>query len=142
MKVVGVKLVRWLTRCFNRTSFADARAQDDRAEMRDAIRTEIKVRQRGELRQQSCKLLYIFYNFTLWQLEYGDATQGGHRRELPPNELQLCPSRAIVTGVVPEAPAQTDHGRQAHLVQFLFDSLRGPPQHDRPASRQSLAPVF
>jgi len=44
--------------------------------------------------------------------------------------------------VVPEAPAQADNGRQTHPVHYLFDSLRGPSQHDRPASRSSPAPVL
>ena len=45
-------------------------------------------------------------------------------------------------GVVPEAPAQTDNGSQAHLVHCLFDFLRGPSQHDRPVSRPSPGPVL
>ncbi len=43
--------------------------------------------------------------------------------------------------VVPEAPAQADNGRQAHLVHYLFYSVRGTSQHDRPASCPSPAPV-
>jgi hypothetical protein len=27
------------------------------------------------------------------------------------------------------APAQADNGKQAHLVHYLFDTLRRPPQH-------------
>jgi hypothetical protein len=41
----------------------------------------------------------------------------------------------------PEPPAQADNGRKAHLVDYLFDFLRGPSQHDRPASHPSPAPV-
>ena len=55
--------------------------------------------------------------------------------------MQLGPFRAIA-GVVPEAPAPADKGRQAHLVQYLFDSLQGPSQPDRPSSRPSPAPVL
>ncbi len=47
-----------------------------------------------------------------------------------------------IAGVVPEAPAQADTGRQPHLVHYLFDCLRRPSQHDRPASRPSPAPVL
>jgi hypothetical protein len=64
-----------------------------------------------------------------------------HQWELPHQKLALCLCRAIA-GVVPEAHAQEDNGRQAHLVHYLFDFLRGPSQHDRPASRPSPAPVL
>jgi hypothetical protein len=53
---------------------------------------------------------------------------------LTQNELALFLSLAIA-GVVPEAPAQADNGWQAHLVHYLFDSLRGASQHVGPASR-------
>ena len=48
---------------------------------------------------------------------------GCYRRELSQNELALLSGRAIA-GVAPEAPAQPHNGRQAHLVHYLFDSLR------------------
>jgi hypothetical protein len=41
-----------------------------------------------------------------------------------------------------ELPDQADNGGQEHLVHYLFDTLRGPSQHDRPASRPSSAPVL
>ncbi len=47
-----------------------------------------------------------------------------------------------MAGFVSEAPAQADNGRQAHLVHYLFDSLRCPSQHDRPARRPSPGPVL
>ncbi len=65
---------------------------------------------------------------------------GCYQCELPNHELYLF-SACAIAGVVPEAPAQADNGRQAHLVDCLFDSLRGHSQHDRPASRPSPAPV-
>jgi hypothetical protein len=54
--------------------------------------------------------------------------------------LSFC--AIVVLVLVPEAPAQADNGWQAHLAHYLFDSLRRPPQHDRPVSRPSPAPVL
>ena len=54
--------------------------------------------------------------------------------------MALLLFRAIL-GVGPEAPAQADNGRQLHLVNCLFDSLRRPSQHDRRALRPSPPPV-
>ncbi len=102
------------------------------------IAAEIKVRQRRALRQNFCKPLCILsFHFTARQFECDDAAPGCHCHELPENEVVFA-----IAGVGPEAPAQADNGRQAHLVLYLFDSLRGPSQHDRPASRPSPAPVL
>ena len=87
------------------------------------------------------KRQFVFRQITLMQVECADAAPGCQRCELPENELQLF-SGCAIAGVLPETPAQADNGRQAHLVHYLFDSLRGPSQHDRPASRPSPAPVL
>jgi hypothetical protein len=70
------------------------------------------------------------------QLEGDDVPPDCQPLELSQNEPVLCLFHVIV-GVVPEAPAQSDNGRQSHFVHYLFDSLRGPSQHDRPAVRSS-----
>jgi hypothetical protein len=106
------------------------------------ITAEIKARQRWALLQHSRQPLCILcIHFTLRQRECGDAATGCKHHELRHDELQLFSGRAI-TGVVPEAPAQADNGRQAHFVNYLLDFLRGASQHDRPASRPSPAPVL
>jgi hypothetical protein len=104
----------------------------------DPIVVEIKVSQRCALRQHFCNLSI---HIKVRQLECADAAPGCQQCELPQNELALFQICAIA-GVVPEAPAQADNGWQAHLVHYLLDSLRGPSQHDRPASRPSPAPVL
>ena len=85
------------------------------------------------LRQHSCKPRVLSFHVTLPQLECDDVPTGCHRRELPQNELALFSGRAIA-GVAPEAPAQAHNGRQAHLVHYLFESLRSHSQHDGPVS--------
>jgi hypothetical protein len=100
------------------------------------------VRQRWALRQHSCKNLGILsFHVTARQLECADAAPGCHQWELPHHDLKLFSCYAIA-GFAPEGPAQADKGRQAHLAHYLFDSLRGPSQHDRPASRLSPAQVL
>ena len=91
------------------------------------------------LRQHSCKPRVLSFHVTLPQLECDDVPTGCHRRELPQNELALFSGRAIA-GVAPEAPAQAHNGRQAHLVHYLFESLRSHSQHDGPVCRPSPAP--
>ena len=66
---------------------------------------------------------------------------GCQRRDMPENELYLFSGR-VIAGVLPEAPAQEDIGRQAHLVHCLFDALRGHSQHYRPVCRPSPAPIL
>ena len=91
----------------------------------------------------SCKDLCIFsFYFTLRQLECGDEVPDCHCLELSQNELSLCLFVRSIASVVPEAPCQTDNGRQTHLVHYLFVSLRGPAHHDRTASHPSPAPVI
>ncbi len=103
--------------------------------------SEIEVSQRCVLCHHSFKPLCILsFHITVWQLECDDAPPGCQPLELPQNEPALCLFHTIV-GVVPDAPDQVDNGRHSHLVHYLFDSLRGPSQHDRPASCPSPAPV-
>ncbi len=89
----------------------------------DSICAKIEVSQRCSWPKHSCKTLRPCIADVI-----ADAAPGCHRHELSQNELALCLFRAIA-GVAPEAPAQADNGRQAHLVHYLFDSLRRPPQH-------------
>ena len=66
---------------------------------------------------------------------------GCHQWELNHHELQLF-SSCVIVGGVPEAPAQVDNGKQAHIVHCPFDTLRRPSQHDRPASRPTPGPIL
>ncbi len=98
----------------------------------DPIFTEIKVHQRWELCQHSS------YNpLFLWSILWTS-----HCHELVQNEVTLFLFHTIVD-VVSEAPDQSDNGDgwQQYLIHNLFDSLRGPSQHDRPYRHPSPVPV-
>ena len=83
------------------------------------------------------------------QLQCRDVTPDCHRREMVHDNLQVfhfvwTPTiwSTPIPPVVPPELAQVDNGRQTHLVHLLFDCLRSPSQHDRPASRPSPAPIL
>ncbi len=100
------------------------------------IDSEIEMSQRWTLHQHSCKVGHCKFSskFTEWQLECTDVVPRCHEWEMVENQLEP------VCVVAPFS--ETDHGRQSHLLNFLFYSLRGPCQHDRPARWPSPAPVL
>jgi hypothetical protein len=91
------------------------------------IEAEIKVNQCWALRQHLCKPLCIL--------------SGGRHRELPHHELKLLSGefrasseKLLLKNLLLARSSCSSGQRQAQLVHCIFDSRRGPSQHDSPAS--------
>jgi hypothetical protein len=85
------------------------------------------------LRQNSCKTLCISsFHFTARQLECGDADRTITNTSCLFTNFIFSAAESLRTSSQ-NPPAQADNGRQAHLVHYLFESLRRPSQHDCPA---------